>query len=315
MHLLLVYLPLVAPLLAAVCARPLANRLRPATSTWLLTLSAVMLAAASCAMLGLIALAAAMRLPAVDALGGLSLGWVRRADPVSLPLGVIAGSLLAAAGMAAIHAAWRRTAALFGAHREARHLSGAGPVVIIEDDRVDAYAAPGWPGRVVVTSGMLSALTGSERNVLLAHERAHAAGRHYLFTAAVRLAAAANPVLRPVSGAVSYSVERWADEQAARAVGSRELAARTVAKAALAAAAAPPRHRPAAVLAAVPRQLPASSGVVPRRVGALLLPPPRQNLVLPAAVALLLVLSAAAVVDVAGQVHGMIELAQAALAR
>jgi|HubBroStandDraft_5_1064220.scaffolds.fasta_scaffold45549_2 Zn-dependent protease with chaperone function len=315
MH-LLVYVPLLAPVLAAVCARPLADRLHPAAATWLLTLSALTLAAASCAMLGLIALAAALRLPAVAAAGGLSRRAVSRIDPASLPLGVIAASLLAVAAMAAVHAAWRRTAAIARAHREARHLSGAGNVVIIEDERVDAYAAPGWPGRVVVTSGMLAALSDRERDVLLAHEGAHATGRHYLFTGAVRLASAANPLLRPVSAAVSYSVERWADEQAARAVGNRELAARTVAKAALAASARPPWRRPPAVLAAVPRQFTdRRSGAVPRRVGALLLPAPRRNLLLPAMAAVVLVASAAAVIGVAGDVHAMIELAQAAWSR
>jgi len=35
--------------------------------------------------------------------------------------------------------------------------------------------------------------------VLLAHERAHAASSHYLFTSVTRLAAAVNPLLRPVA--------------------------------------------------------------------------------------------------------------------
>jgi hypothetical protein len=34
----------------------------------------------------------------------------------------------------------------------------------------------------VITSGMLRVLSGPERDVLLAHERSHAAGSHYLFT-------------------------------------------------------------------------------------------------------------------------------------
>ncbi|CAM5496177.1 M56 family metallopeptidase [Streptomyces violaceorubidus] len=50
---------------------------------------------------------------------------------------------------------------------------------------------------------------------LFAHERAHlAAGRHR-FVLAVRLAALANPFLRPLRTAVSYTAERWADEAAA----------------------------------------------------------------------------------------------------
>ena len=312
MH-LLICLPLIVPFLAAACARPVADRLPPATATWLLTLSAVMLAGASCAVLGLLVIAAAIRLPVIAAAGRLSLTVVERTDPASLPLGLFAGGLLTLAAGAAVIATWRRTSAIIRAHREARQLSGAGPVVIIEDDRADAYAAPGWPGRIVITSGMLAALNGSECDVVLAHERAHASGCHSPFTAAVRLSAAATPLLRPVATAVGYSVERWADERAARAVGNRKLVARTVAKAALAASAAPSGSRPAVALAAVPGRLPdRTSGAVPRRVGALLLPPPRRSLILPVVAAALLLLSAAAVVDAAGSLHATIEFAQAA---
>ena len=42
-----VYLPLVIPLLAAGAARPVAERLPPRTAAWLLTGSAVVLAAAA----------------------------------------------------------------------------------------------------------------------------------------------------------------------------------------------------------------------------------------------------------------------------
>ena len=57
MH-LAVYLPLVVPVLAAVAAGPLAERLPPAAATWLLALSAIALAAASSAVLGVLALTA-----------------------------------------------------------------------------------------------------------------------------------------------------------------------------------------------------------------------------------------------------------------
>ncbi len=241
-----IVVPLAACALAAVCARPLAERLPPRTATWLLTLSALALAAASCAAVGLVAIAAAMRLPAVDALGGLSFPAVAQLDPAPVPLGVVAGALFAAAALAALRAAWLRTAALVAVRREARGLSGDDQVVVIEDDSVDAYAVPGPRGRIVVTTGMLDALTEAECEVLLAHERAHASASHYLFTASARLSAAANPVLRPLASAISYSVERWADERAAAVTGSRTLAAHTIAKAALAAAECPAaahRHR------------------------------------------------------------------------
>src|ERR1700733_1059180 len=250
MH-LVIYLPLVVSVLAAVAARPLAERLPPRTAAWLLTGAAVVLAAATGAGLGLLALAAAVRLPPVDALGGMSLSVVRRDDPASLPLGIAAALLLAAAAAAAIRAAWLRTAGLAAAPRQARCLPGTGQVVVLADEAADAYAAPGWPGRIVVTSGMLGALTNAERDVLLAHERAHAAGRHYLFTTAARLAAAANPLLRPLAAAVGYSLERWAAEPPAPGPRTRPLAARPVPRAALAPRAPPPRRPASAATLAV----------------------------------------------------------------
>src|ERR1700685_2774336 len=128
MH-VLIYVPLLVPVLAAVCARPLAERLPPRTATWLLTVSAVALgagsggargllatggarAAASAAALGLLAMAAAMRLPVIDSLGGMSLAAVLRLDPAPLPLGVIAGAFFLTAALAAVRAAWLGTAAL-----------------------------------------------------------------------------------------------------------------------------------------------------------------------------------------------------------
>ncbi|HEY2505807.1 MAG TPA: M56 family metallopeptidase [Streptosporangiaceae bacterium] len=320
MH-LLIYLPLAIPLLAALAARPLAERLPPRTATWLLTGSAVALAGASCAVLGLLALAAAVRIPLVDSVGGMSLRAVDRGDPaVALPLGVLAGALLGAAVLAALRAGWLRTLALVTAHRQTRRLAGARRLpgtrnaVIVADDGVDAYTVPGWPSQIVVTSGMLAALSPAEREVMLAHERAHATACHYLFMAAARLAAAANPLLSPLAGAIGYSVERWADEQAATAAGSRPLTARTIAKAALAASAAPARRESAAVLLGVlPGQaLGPSAGLVPRRVAALLAPPPRRQLALVAMAVALVAVSCVSTVTAASDLHGLIEFAQAA---
>jgi len=312
-----IYLPLIVPLLAAAAARPLAERLPPRTAAWVLTGAAVALAAASSAVLGLLAMAAAFRIPLVDAAGGMSLGVVSRGDPASLPLGVVAAAALTAAALAALRAGWRRAGALTAAHRQARRLPGSEQVVVVPDEAADAYTVPGRPGRIVITSGMLGALSNDERQVLLAHEQAHAAGCHYLFTAAARLAAAANPLLRPVAAAVGYSVERWADEQAARAAGNRPLAARTIAKAALAAAATPSSRTPTgATLAAVPGTLSARhAGPVPRRVEALLRPPPRRGVLLAALAVALVAASGLAALDAALDLHLLVEVAQAAALR
>lgn len=312
-------IPLVIPLAAALAARPLADRLPPAAATWLLAVSALALALASSAVLGLLALSALVRVPFVDAAGHLSVRAISRHDSVSVPIAIVAGALLAAAAAAVIQVLWRRVIAIAAASRHARSLPGASQVVVTQDTAADAYTVPGWPCRIVITAGMLHALSGRERGVLLAHERAHARGSHYLFTSAARLAAAANPLLRPVAAQVAYTVERWADEQAAAESGDRPLTARAVARAALAASAAPPdRHRGVSPFLALGMAMTPGlrgaglrgAGPVPRRVAALLAPPPRTRRLLYAAVALAVVASAVCALDAAASLHQLIELAQ-----
>jgi Peptidase family M48 len=324
MH-LAIYLPLVIPVLAALAARPLADRLPPVAATWLLAASSLALALASSAVLGLLALSALVRVPLVDTIANMSVPVISRSDTVSLPVAIAAGALLAAAAAAASRALWRRGTAIVAAGRQARRLPGSGQVVVTEDDAADAYTLPGWPCRIVITSGMLRALSASERDVLLAHERSHATGSHYLFTSAARLAAAANPLLRPVAAQVCYTVERWADERAAAATGDRPLTARAIARAALATSAAPPdrpgllttlglvtpedgeyegRHRSG-------RPGLRGAGPVPRRVAALLGPPPRTRLLLLGTAVALVAISGLSALDAAASLHALVEMAQA----
>jgi Zn-dependent protease with chaperone function len=284
-------------------------------ATWLLAGSAVALAAASSAVLGLLTLTALVRIPLAGAAGEMSEQVISRGDPASVPVAVAAGVLLAAAAAGACLALWHRTAALIAAGRQARRLPGPGQVVVTDDEAADAYTLPGWPCRIVVTAGMMRALSHSERQVLLAHERAHASAFHYLFTTAARLAAAANPLLRPVANAVGYTVERWADERAAVAAGDRRLAARAIARAALAAAAFPPRQASyaAGVLGAVtgPARM-RRAGPVPRRVAALLAPPPQPRLLLLAAAVLLVAVAGASALEAARDLHNLLDIARAA---
>jgi Zn-dependent protease with chaperone function len=309
-----VYLPLVIPVLAALAARPLADRLPPAAATWLLAASSLVLALASSAVLGLLALSALVRVPLVDAVAHLSASVINSGDSVSVPVAIIAGGLLAAVAAAAVRALWHRAGAIAAAHRRARSLPGAGQVVVTEDDAADAYTIPGRPCRIVITSGMVRSLSERERQVLLAHERAHASGSHYLFTSVARLAAAANPLLLPVAAQASYTVERWADERAAAESGDRPLTARAVARAALAASAAPPdrarRGDPLTALGMVAAPSLRGAGPVPRRVAALLAPPPRTSLLLYGTAVLVVALSAASALDAAASLHQLIELAQ-----
>lgn len=311
---LAVYLPLILPLLAAVTAGPLARRVHPKLATWLLTLAAVVLAACSTVALGLLAVTGIARIPAVATLGRLSLDVLHHKDPAALSIGWGSAILLAAATAAATRMIWRRLRALLAAYRHAHCLPGDGQCVVLPDEAADAFALPGWPGRIVISAGMLDALDPAEQRVLLAHERAHLASRYHVFLSAVHLAATANPLLRPLATTVAHTVERWADEHAATVTGDRRLAARTVGKAALAAAHTRRQRRRripelALGVAGSPVSL-AGAGPIPRRVAALLADPPGRHRLLVLAVVLILVLSGISVIEGAKDLEALLELAR-----
>jgi Zn-dependent protease with chaperone function len=229
-----VYLPLIVPVVAGLAARPLAERSAPRLATWLLTVTAVLLATASSAALALLMVTGLARIPVVAELAHLSAGVVAAGDPTALPVAVAAGLLLMIAAVAAVRMAWRRARTLAMAAKQAACLPGTGPLVVLQDPSPEAFTLPGRPGRIVVSTGMLATLDPGERQAMLAHERAHLRCHHYLFTAAAQLAATANPLLRPAATAITYTVERWADENAATTCGNRRLVAAAIGKAALA---------------------------------------------------------------------------------
>ncbi|MBK3639243.1 M56 family metallopeptidase [Streptomyces sp. MBT33] len=302
-----VWLPLLVPLLAVPVARRGAELLPPRTAAWALTALALVLAGSSTAALVLLALDGALRLPFVAALGHFSPHLLGDGSPATVPTAVLAALALAGLGVLVPWRARRHLRELRAAHRQCGHEPGAGDLWVRPDTRPDAYALPGRPGRIVVTTGMLRALSAREREVLFAHERAHLVGRHHLFLAGGELAVALHPALRGLRAPLSYALERWADESAARATGDRALTARAVGRAALAAGAAGPAPRPRLSLTA-------TAGPVPRRVTALLNRSAPVGRLLPRALACLLLacvtLSAAAALEAATDLHNGIETAQ-----
>ncbi|MEV7544890.1 M56 family metallopeptidase [Streptomyces sp. NPDC089915] len=309
MH-LAVYLPLLFPALAGLSAEPLARRLEPRLATWLLTASGLLLAASSTLVLGLLALAGLVRIPLVDTLKGYSPEVIARQDPAAWPAALAGAVLLALAVLAAVRLAARRAGALWSAALEAACLPGPGPVVVTDDPGADAYAMPGLPGRIVISHGMLDALDPAGHEILLSHERAHLRHHHYAFVSLTQLAAAANPLLRPLARAVAYTVERWADEHAARHTGNRRAVAETVARAAIAAKhGGGRRFSPAAALGFLGRR--PRPGMVPRRVAALLAPPPQRRPLLLAAAGVLLAATTLCALEAAEDLHRFLELAHA----
>ncbi|MFI7289521.1 M56 family metallopeptidase [Streptomyces anulatus] len=259
-----VYLPLVLPLTALPIARLAEQHLHPRRAARLLTTVAVILASCSLVCLGLLVVVGTAQLPGNPLPDGWSDAEVREAVPHDAFAGkasILALVVVTAACGFTVHRHYRFRAR---AHRALAGLPG-GDVAVLPDDVPYAYALPGSPGRVMVSTALLASLEPAEHRALFAHERAHLAGRHHRLLLATRLAGCVNPLLWPLFGALVYSTERWADEEAARVTGDRRLTARAVGKAALV-------SRPVAggaVFAAF-----AAAGPVPRRVAALLGPVP-----------------------------------------
>lgn len=95
-----------------------------------------------------------------------------------------------------------------------------------------AFCLPGPHPRIVITDGALAALRPDELAAVLAHERAHAEGRHELVVQPFVAWQSALPFLPPASratAAVAELVEMLADDAAARAT-SRLAVARALAR-------------------------------------------------------------------------------------
>ncbi|MFD8047146.1 M56 family metallopeptidase [Streptomyces chartreusis] len=259
-----VFLPLVLPLTAWPIARLAEQHLHPRTATRLLTAVAAVMATCSTVCLGLAMVVGTAQLPGNPLPDGWSDPEVRAAVPYDEIVGKAAIPALCAVLVACARTLWRHARVRRHAHRALTGLPDTG-VAVLPDVLPYAYALPGGRrDRVVVTTGLLDHLGPAERRALFAHERAHLTERHHRFLLAVQLAARANPFLRPLRTAVSYTAERWADEAAAQAVGSRRTVAHAIGKAALVS-----RGAPVATLAGF-----AAPGPVPRRVAALLGPAP-----------------------------------------
>jgi Zn-dependent protease with chaperone function len=173
-------------------------------------------------------------------------------------LGLAGAALLG--GLVMILLGWRygrslrRASARTRAHAEAARITGhpvggGDAAFVLDATRPAVYCVPGRPPAIVLTTGALAVLDPEQLTAVLAHERAHLAGRHHLLLAATRSLAAAAPVV-PLfargTGQVARLAEMRADDMAARRSSRRTLLAALLAMSSGAATA----PEPAAWLAA-----------------------------------------------------------------
>src|SRR6478672_4116405 len=266
-----VYLSLALPLLAGPLAHLIATRVGPRQATILMTVAAVALSVTSCAALGIV-VAAGIAGPTG---GGATLATLASRAPGAIGAAALGAAALGAALLATARFILMRCRALNDAFRHARSLPSTG-AVIVTSPTADAYTVPGAPGRIVVSTGMVAALDEPSLRALIAHEQAHLDCSHYVYATLARLAATANPFVRPLATAVGYSIERWADEEAATVTGDRLAVARAISSAAVAAKHGHAQAEHGIMLGALGSGSStdlSGAGPIPRRVAALLTPP------------------------------------------
>jgi hypothetical protein len=182
----------------------------------------------------------------------------------TLLVAIVAGGLLVGGSVAGLRA--RRAA---GRHQDLLALAGTPAVglpgvTVLEHGRPFAYCLPGQHGPVVLSSAALRRLDAGQLDAVLAHERAHQAGRHHrlvLLAQLLRVGFPWLPAARLAHQAVTALVELAADDAAARAQGRRQVAA---ALAALGDAPVPTAALGAAMVSATER---VSRLLTPRRQG------------------------------------------------
>jgi Zn-dependent protease with chaperone function len=113
------------------------------------------------------------------------------------------------------------------AHIIGRRVAGVDGLVLDAPQKM-AYCLGGRPATIVVTTAAIAILEPPHLDAVLAHERAHLAGRHHLLLAATRALAASLPRIRLFTVAereIAVLLEMCADDTAARRHGAAALLA------------------------------------------------------------------------------------------
>jgi Peptidase family M48 len=215
-------------LVTPACARPLGRRLPPAewakACAYLLAVGAVIIEASLAIEAGP-TLLRAVGLDGVAALCEHALGTVA---PGGIA-GAIAGggiailiALLASRSILGARQVQRTARAELASCRHGR--LGGHDLVVLPSEKLIAFSTGGQPGQVVLSRGLITALSDDELAAVLRHEIAHVRHRHqrYLLIArAVERSLGLLPLVRRSVAALRCAVERWADEEAAGPGGTR----------------------------------------------------------------------------------------------
>lgn len=169
----------------------------------------------------------------IPALGELTADLRAGAPPVLTPphlLAVVIGLLLAAAVLVAqAHSSrrlWRQRSRHHTLLRLVARTDARSGALVLDHPATVAYHLPGAARCVVISTGAIRTLSRPELAAVLAHEHAHAGGRHHLVLApfhALRRAVPCRAVAR-AAASIELIVEMCADDHAARRHGAAALA-------------------------------------------------------------------------------------------
>jgi Zn-dependent protease with chaperone function len=154
------------------------------------------------------------------------------------------GAVVIVAGSALVQGL--RSAALAAGLARARSFELPSGVGVVESSRPFALTVGWFRPSVLVSTALVERLTPAQLEIVVAHERAHAARRDALSVAAARLLARAHLpfVRRELLADLALACEQACDEAAARECGDRVLVAETIVAAERAARSVPPFGSP-----------------------------------------------------------------------
>jgi len=200
------------------CARPLGRRLPPAE--WARA-CAGLLAAGTIVVQASLTIQAAptmLRTAGLEDIADLCEHVAPGGPPVGIAAATAAGVITLLAGRAALCVRRRhRTARVepeIGWHGDL----GGHRLVVLPSEELVAFSTAGRPGQVVMSRGLITALSDDELAAVVRHEVAHVEHRHqrYLLLArVVERSLGLLPMVRQGVSALRCAVERWADEAAA----------------------------------------------------------------------------------------------------
>jgi Zn-dependent protease with chaperone function len=200
------------------CARPLGRRLPPAE--WARVCAGLLAAGAGVveASLAIQAAPTMLRMAGLEEIADLC----EHVAPGGAGLGTVAAI---AAGVIAL-LAWRSALGVRRRHRTARVEQEIGwhgqlgdhRLVVLPSEELVAFSTAGRPGQVVMSRGLIAALSVDELAAVLRHEVAHVRHRHQRYLLLARIVEGSLgllPTVRCGVTALRCAVERWADEAAA----------------------------------------------------------------------------------------------------